>query len=158
MEHSLPHTAFKGRAGARMAAVQALYQIEMLSGEVEDIIEEFITSRLENRFEHHFGNIDRTLFMQLVQGVCAYKASLDESISGVLSEQWRLERLESVMRALMRAATFELRGYTEVAPAIIMNEYIELAKCFYDGKEVAFVNAALDKLSKTSNNEHHEAE
>jgi N utilization substance protein B len=139
----------KGRPAARLAAVQALYQLEQEPTTPQKVVGEFINHRFQGSGEGaHFVNPDKTLFHDIVIGVMERLSDLDAMISATLSEGWRLERLESVIRAILRAAVFELSRDTSVPAPVVINEYIEITKAFCANSEVGFVNASLDALAK----------
>ena len=139
----------KGRPAARLAAVQALYQLEQEPTTPQKVVQEFLNHRLNEIVDGtRFITPDRTLFQDIVTGVMERLADLDSMITSTLSEDWRLERMESVIRAILRAAVFELSRDTAVPVPVVINEYIEITKAFSGGPEVAFVNASLDALAK----------
>ena len=137
------------RRSARLGAVQALYQIEQINQEVESAIEEFISHRFPLLGEEmQYFKPDLDLFKNLVQGVSHNLVSLDTLIEENLSENWRLERLPSVMRAILRAACHELNNESLVPTPVIINEYVEISKEFFQDKEVSFANGILDIIAK----------
>ena len=139
----------KGRSAARLAAVQALYQLEQEPMTPQKVVQDFINHRFkETGSGTHFINPDKILFHDIVIGVMERLGDLDPMITATLSEGWRLERLESVVRAILRAAVFELSRDTSVPAPVVINEYIEITKAFCSGLEVGFVNASLDALAK----------
>ncbi|MCE3231419.1 MAG: nusB [Alphaproteobacteria bacterium] len=143
----------KGRPAARLAAVQALYQLEQEPTTPQKVIQEFLNHRFNEIVDGtRFITPDTTLFQDIVMGVRERLADLDPMIASTLSEDWRLERLESVVRAILRAAVFELSRDTAVPVPVVINEYIEITKAFCTGPEVAFVNASLDALAKVLRN------
>jgi transcription antitermination protein NusB len=139
----------KGRPAARLAAVQALYQLEHEPTTPQKVIGDFLNYRFAEVVDNtQFITPDKTLFQDIVMGVMERMADLDSMISSTLSEDWRLDRIESVVRAILRAAVFELSRDTAVPTPVVINEYIEITKSFCNGSEVAFVNASLDVLAK----------
>lgn len=139
----------KGRPAARLAAVQALYQLEQEPTTPQKVIVEFLNYRFTEVVDNtKFITPDKSLFEDIVIGVMDQMADLDSMISSTLSEDWRIERMESVVRAILRAAVFELSRDTSVPVPVVINEYIEITKSFCTGPEVAFVNASLDALAK----------
>ncbi len=139
----------KGRPAARLAAVQALYQLEQEPTTPQKVVQEFLNHRFNETVDGtRFITPDKTLFQDIVIGVMDRLADLDPMIASTLSEDWRLERMESVVRAILRAAVFELSRDTAVPVPVVINEYIEIAKAFCAGSEIAFVNASLDALAK----------
>ncbi len=139
----------KGRPAARLAAVQALYQLEQEPTTPQKVVQEFLNHRFNEVIDGtRFITPDKTLFQDIVMGAMERLADLDSMITSTLSEDWRLERMESVVRAILRAAVFELSRDTSVPVPVVINEYIEITKSFCTGPEVAFVNASLDALAK----------
>jgi N utilization substance protein B len=139
----------KGRPAARLAAVQALYQLEQEPTTPQKVVLEFLNHRFNEVVDGtKFITPDTTLFQDIVLGVMDRQADLDSMIASTLSQDWRLERMETVVRAILRAAVFELSRDTSVPVPVVINEYIEITKAFCTGPEVSFVNAALDALAK----------
>ena len=137
------------RRAARLASVQALYQMD-LSGEGDKpVIRQFR--------DHHFGHLgeagkieaDEEFFTDIVEGVVANQTEIDSAISGHLSEKWSLKRLDSTLRAIMRAGSYEIIRRPDVPALVIIDEYVTIASDFFEGgKEPGFVNGALEKLAK----------
>lgn len=137
------------RSVARLAGVQALYQIEMSGERVEAVIDEFLTHRIGHEIEGaQYGAADRDYFVALVRGTMERGAEIDGLASGVLGENWTMMRLGALVRALLRAATFELSVRRDVPARVIIDEYVELAGAFFSQREPAFVNGALDRLAR----------
>lgn len=139
-----------GRAAARMAAVQALYQLEIESNTpVEVVLNQFISHRFTQTDEVvQYIKPDMEWFRTLVLGVRACCDSLDEEISNTLTDEWRLERLEAVLRTILRLGAYEICKAVDVPAAVVINEYVSITKAFFDQKEPSFVNASLDKIAK----------
>jgi N utilization substance protein B len=143
------------RSVARLLAVQALYQIELTkieaSGEVgvDAVIAEFVKHRLGQEIEgENYGEADRALFADIVRGVSARQGELDGMISAALSEEWPLHRLETILRAILRAGAYELLGRSDVPPRVVISEYLDVAHAFFAGKEPGMVNGVLDRLAR----------
>jgi transcription antitermination protein NusB len=141
--------ALTARSVARLAAVQALYQMEVSSAGVEHVIREFI----EHRFDRDVDGVklaaaDEGFFAELVRGVVAKQAGVDAAIARRLSEGWRLERLDATVRAILRAGVFELANRPDVPTEVAIDEYVEVAKSFFEGTEPGFVNGALDGVAR----------
>ncbi len=143
------HAPRNERSAARLAATQALYQIEITAGDAEEVITEFIDHRLGVDHETDF-NIahDEDFFKDIVRGVLRHQVEIDGKLAASLASGWTLGRLDSILRALMRAAAYELKGREDVPVKVVIDEYVELAKDFFDGEEPAFVNAVLDRLAR----------
>ncbi|HEY8012927.1 MAG TPA: transcription antitermination factor NusB [Dongiaceae bacterium] len=139
----------KGRSTARLAAVQALYQIELSEGEVDQVIDEFTGHRLGESIEgEKLAKPDAALFGELVRGVVLNRRDLDDMIAAVLTEDWTIERLEILLRCLLRAGAHELADRPDVPARVVISEYVDLADAFYGEKETGLVNGVLDRLAR----------
>ena len=139
----------RARTVARLAAVQALYQMELAGEGVDTVISEFSNHRFDADIEGEpLAEADETYFAEIVRGVVGDQAAIDASVKARLASNWRLERLDSTLRALLRAGAWELRSRLDVPREIVIDEYVELAKAFFDEAEAKFVNAALDGVAR----------
>lgn len=139
------------RRAARLAAVQALYQMDLGGARDQTVVREFR--------DHHFGHADEIgkieadedFFEDLVTGVVARQDDVDAAITAHLSEKWKLNRLDKTLRALMRCASFEIMARPDVPALVVIDEYVSIAADFFEGgKEPGFVNASLDKLARST--------
>jgi N utilization substance protein B len=138
------------RSAARLAAVQALYQIEQGGGSTTEVIEQFLRHRVRDEgAEGEPVKADTTLFSAIVRGVHERAADIDRMLASVLTEGWTLERLEIVLRCMLRAGTYELLARGRMPARAAINEYVELAHAFYSGAEPGMVNGILDRLART---------
>lgn len=143
------HSQFHEKSAARLAAIQALFQIEQAQATADEVIVEFIEHRLgANLIEEKSLKTDRTFFAKLVKGAWDERDTLDPMLEKCLREDWTLERIESVTRAILRAGAFELLHCQDTPIPVIINEYLNLTRSFYGDKEVAFVNGMMDRLAK----------
>jgi N utilization substance protein B len=141
----------RARTVARLAAVQALYQMELAGEGVETVIAEFANHRFDADIEGEpLAEADEAWFADIVRGVVEGQRDIDTAVKARLASNWRLERLDSTLRALLRAGAWELRERPEVPREIVLDEYVELAKAFFDEAEAKFVNAALDGVARDS--------
>ncbi len=139
----------RARTVARLAAVQALYQMELAGEGVETVITEFSNHRFDTDIEGEpLAEADEAYFADVVRGVIAGQKDIDASVKARLASNWRLERLDATLRALLRCGAWELAHKTEVPKEIVIDEYVELAKAFFDEAEAKFVNAALDGVAR----------
>ncbi len=146
-KHAEDHAA--SRRAARLRAIQALFQMEMGGMGARRVIEEFKENRLDGGDDTGVsGQADPKLFEKLVQGVVEYQSGIDDSIRSHLAKNWRLDRLDTTMRALLRAASFELLYFPQKPARAILDEYVDLAGDFFSGPEPGFVNAALEALAR----------
>lgn len=137
-----------GLSAARLLAVQALYQRAVSDQSAIEVLREFLQHRVEEEVEGlKHGAVNRELLGELVEGVAKEEGTLDDMLAAVLDEDWTLERVELLLRVLLRAAIFELSNRLEVPARVVISEYVDLANAFYDGRETAFVNGLLDRLA-----------
>ena len=137
-----------GRSVARLAAVQALYQMEVSGVGSEAVIREFVDHRFDSDMEGQtLAPADVDYFTAIVRGVVERQAEIDRAIIGRLAEGWRLDRLDATARAILRSGAFELIARPEAPTEVVIDEYIEIAKAFFEGPEPGFVNAALDGIA-----------
>ncbi len=147
-----PHEA---RSNSRLAAVQALYQMDIGSADIGDVVAEFRAARLGRTYDGETAEelnddnpADADFFESIVRGVVEKQAELDPAIDKALASGWRLPRLDATLRATLRAGTFEIYGRSDVPPKTVINEYVTVAKAFFDGDEPKVVNAVLDRLAR----------
>jgi N utilization substance protein B len=146
---SKPSARSRSRSAARLAAVQALYQREMEGTAIPTLLHEFHHHRLGATIEGvEYEDAEVDFFDDVVAGVGAREAELDELIAGKLAKDWSLTRLDRPMRQILRAGTYELVARIDVPTGSIISEYVDVAKAFYDKREAAFVNGLLDAVAK----------
>ncbi len=133
------------KSAARLAATQALYQMEMIGTRVDVAIREFVEKRV---LREEAGEFDTELFGEIVRGVNERMGDIDAILGGALDAKWPLERLEKILKAILRAGVSELLQ-SKTDSGIIINDYVNVAHDFFAGKEPALVNAILDKVAKT---------
>ena len=137
------------RSAARLGAVQALYQAELAETAPSIVISEFLDHRLGKELEgERYKAADRTFFGEIVEGVSERGAEIDDVIKAALPGNWPLERLENLVRAILRCGAFELIARPDVPTPVIINEYVDVAHAFFAEGEPAFVNGVLDTVAK----------
>lgn len=141
-----PHS--KLRRAARLAAVQALYQMDVGGTLSTSVVKEFIEHRFGHEGEKGYVATDEEFFADVVEGVVKYQEGIDKSISDNLSAKWSLKRLDLTLRAIMRCAGYEIQRRPDVPALVIIDQYVSIAADFFEGKEPGFVNGALDKMAK----------
>ena len=139
------------RSIARLAAVQALYQLELNRGlGSEAVIREFVRDRLGREIDGElYGEADEELFADIVRGVARDRERVDEAVSAALSEEWPLARLETLLRLILEAGAYELLRRPDIPPRVTMAEYVAIAHAFFSGKEPGLANGVLDRLART---------
>ena len=139
----------KARSAARLAAVQALYQLDMEAPTLAKLLDEFHRHRLGAEIEgDQYAEAEVAFFDDVVQGVAARREEIDGLIAGKLAEGWKLERLDKTMLQVLRAGTFELLARADVPTAAAITEYVDVAHAFFEPREAKFVNGVLDAISK----------
>lgn len=137
------------RGAARLAAVQALYQMDIGGTGVLEIVAEFEAHRLGQEVDGEtYLKADASWFRSIVSGVVRDQRKLDPLIGGALQDDWALSRLDSTVRAILRAGAFELLERKDVPVAVIVTEYVEIAKAFFEDEEPKLVNAVLDRIAR----------
>lgn len=149
-EQKLPFEVIRARrAGARLAAVQALYEMEQTENSAKATILGFMEDRLgigpdENPIEE----ADPEIFKSIVNAVVEHQVAIDTAILARLADGWKLTRLDSTTRALLRAGAAEFIAHQELSAAVILDEYVSLAHDFFDETEAKFVNAVLQNVGR----------
>ena len=139
------------RSAARLAAVQALYQMEMEATPLAKLLHEFHQHRLGATIEDAtYADAEQDFFDDVVSGTDARREEIDGLITDRLAEGWSLNRLDRPMRAILRAGTYELIARPDVPAASVISEYIDVAHAFFDKRETGFVNGLLDAIAKTA--------
>lgn len=137
------------RAGARLAAVQALYKMEQTGESAKAVIREFMEDRLGfGPDEEPIEEADPELFKSVVNAVIGNQSRIDAAILFRLSRGWKLSRLDSTTRAILRAACAELIEHQDLSDAVVLDEYVSLAHDFFESTEANFVNAVLENVAK----------
>ena len=138
------------RGVARLGAVQALYQLDIGQIPLNDVLAEFESFHLKGIAEEgiEFLPADVSYFRMIVKGVFEEQRLIDKSIHEAISGKWTLSRLDAIIRAILRSGTYELLYREDVPPAVILSEYLDITKAFFELKEVHFVNGVLDSVIK----------
>ncbi|MEO0400029.1 MAG: transcription antitermination factor NusB [Pseudomonadota bacterium] len=137
------------RTTARLAAVQALYQMERTGIGVDSVILEFKHHRLGGDIDGVLlHDADDAFFEDAVRGVVRTQTKLDPYLERNLAANWTLKRIDSTARAILRAGLYELTARPDVPANVVINEYVALAKAFFDSDETGFINGVLDKAAR----------
>lgn len=137
------------RGAARLAAVQALYQMDIGGTGVLEVVAEYETHRLGQELDGDtYLKADPSWFRSIVSGVVRDQTKIDPLVRSALQEDWSLSRLDSTLRAILRAGTFEILERKDVPIAVIVTEYVEIARAIFSDEEPRIVNAVLDRLAK----------
>ena len=137
------------RGAARLAAVQALYQMDIAGTGLTDIVAEFESHWLGGEVEgSQYLPAEAAFFRDIVGGVVREQRRMDPIIDDTLSKGWPLKRVEALLRAVLRAGAFELSSRSDVPARVVVAEYVDVAHAFLDKDETGMVNAVLDQLAR----------
>lgn len=172
------------RSAARLAAVQALYQMDVAGTDISDVLEEFQSDYfsgaetggedapaspasetaaksasaigLDQKSDESTDEapvrealFDLGYFEDILTGILKSQSELDPLIDQHLRSGWRLNRIDSTLRAILRAGTYELKSHKKLSVGLIIDEYLHIAHAFFEGDEPKVVNAVLDKVGKS---------
>ncbi len=137
------------RRASRLAAVQALYQMEMGGHGAKAVVREFLDHRIGLEIDGvTLDEADPELFRAIVEGVVDEQVLIDRTIAARLASGWKLDRIDSIVRAILRSGVWELLRERATPAAVVIDEHVELARDFFDGPEPGLVNAILDRVAK----------
>lgn len=137
------------RAAARLAAVQALYQMDVAKKGINEILAEFESHWIGREVEgDQYNPAEIAFFRNILEGVLAEQGEVDVMVDGALQQGWPLRRVEAVLRAILRAGAYELLSRKDVPARVAITEYTDIAGAFFGGEEVGMVNGVLDSLAR----------
>ncbi len=137
------------RSAARLAAVQALYQMDVAHTDLRDVIVEFSVHRLGAELDgDQLQAPDKSFFQNILEGVVKKQLEIDPLINEQLASGWTLSRIDSILRAILRSSVYELLCRSDIPARVIINEYIDIAHAFFEKEEARVVNGVLDHVAK----------
>ena len=137
------------RGAARLAAVQALYQMDIAGTDLKEILAEFESHWIGRELDGaQYLPAEAAFFRDLVSGVLREQRTLDPLVDTALVEGWPLKRIEAILRAVLRAGAYELKHRSDVPARVIVSEYVDIAHAFVDREETGLVNAVLDQIAR----------
>jgi N utilization substance protein B len=137
------------RGAARLAAVQALYQMDIAGAGINDVFAEFESHWIGGEVEgEKYLPAEAAFFRDVVSGVVRDQARLDPLIDDALSQGWPLKRIDAILRAVLRAGAYELEHRKDVPGRVVVSEYVDVANAFVDREETGMVNAVLDQIGR----------
>jgi transcription antitermination protein NusB len=137
------------RGAARLAAVQALYQMDVAGTGLNDILAEFESHWIGREVEGaQYLPAEAAFFRDIVGGVLREQRALDPLIDGALAKSWPLKRVETILRAVLRAGGYELAHRADVPGRVIISEYADIAAAFVEREEIGMINAVLEQLGR----------
>ena len=154
MNDNKPSKPANKRGAARLSAVQALYQMELTGAGLMEIVAEYENLRLGKEIDGDiYLEADHAWFRSTLSGVIELQKTIDPVIHKALPEGWPLRRLEILLRAILRAGVFELVKRKDVPSVVVITEYVDIAKAFFDGDEWRMVNGLLDHIARNINSD-----
>ena len=148
MAHGPAKPRRRPRTASRVAAVQALFQSEQGPENAETVIDQFVRHRLGGFEDGRVPDAEVPLFARIVRSAVRQQDTIDRMIAEALPSDWPLARLDPVLRALLRAGGAELAMADGAPPKVVINEYLDVARGFFDGPEPGLANAVLDRLAR----------
>jgi N utilization substance protein B len=137
------------RAAARLGAVQALYQMDIAGTDVGETLAQFSSRAMGEDFDGgQCGEADYKHLREVVNGVVREQHAIDPIVDRLLDSSWPLHRLDTTVRAILRAAAFELMFMDKVPARVAISEYVDVASAFFDVEEPKFINGVLDRLAR----------
>ncbi len=137
------------RAAARLGAVQALYQMDVSGKGLTDVLAEFESHWLGQEIEgDEYKPAETAFFRDVLSGVLEHQRVIDPMVDDALATGWPLKRIDSVMRAILRAGVYELRSRKDVPARVVIKEYVDVAGGFFGREEAGMINAVLDALAR----------
>jgi N utilization substance protein B len=146
---AMPQRAANQRGAARLAAVQALYQMDLSGATLPEVLAEFETYRLGREVDgEQYRDADAAFFRDIVSGVVRDQRVLDPAVHEALSDDWPLPRIDTTLRAILRSGAYELASRADVPARVVIAEYVDVAKAFFEGEATGMVNGVLDRLAR----------
>lgn len=137
------------RSAARLAAVQALYQMDVGGVTLEETLAQFAAHRLGGEIDDEsYRPADADFFRQIVGGVIAHQFEIDPKVNDALTRGWPMTRVDATLRAILRAGAFELLRRKDIPSRVVITEYVDVAKAFYEDDVPGIVNAVLDVIAR----------
>lgn len=143
------------RGAARLAAVQALYQMDIGRQTLEDTLSQFSAIHLNREIEgEEYLPADTDFFRQILTGVVRAQLEIDPAVDAALKEGWPMGRIDATLRAILRAATFELLRRKDIPSRVVITEYVDVAKAFFEDDVPKMVNGVLDQVARAAGREN----
>ncbi|NRA88032.1 MAG: transcription antitermination factor NusB [Rhizobiales bacterium] len=144
------------RSLSRLAAVLALYQMDIAGTDLGIIVDEFVNAKgpsaisldSDEGMQIDLSSMDTDLFQDILHGMVANQQEIDKKIHEKLNVDWPMARVDTTLRAIFRAGGYEMLKRNDIPPKVIINEYVELSKAFFNGRETNMINAVLDSIAK----------
>ena len=145
----MKNTTLQMKSAARFYVVQALFQMEAINQDLNEIKEEFEIFRIGAELDGiKYNDADKKYFRKILDVAVKNQSQIDKLTDQALVKKWPISKIDPTIRALFRGGVAEL--LLEKTPKnVVINEFVDIAKAFFpEGKETKFVNAILDHISK----------
>jgi N utilization substance protein B len=137
------------RGAARLAAVQALYQMDIAATPLHEILAQFESHWIGREVEgEQYLPAEESFFRDIVNGVVEGQRKLDPLVDQALESSWPLKRVEAILRSVLRAGAWELDKRRDIPARVVVSEYVDVANAFVDRDETGMVNAVLDEVAR----------
>jgi N utilization substance protein B len=137
------------RSAARLAAVQALYQMEVGGAGLDEVVAQFESHWIGQEVEgDQYKPAELALFRQILGGVLADQGAIDRTLDETLAAGWPLRRVEALLRAILRAGLYELKARPDTPARVAIKEYVDIGGAFFEREEAGMINAVLDRLAR----------
>ena len=135
------------KSSSRLISVQILYEME-INGKSFELISKRFSKKYFSEIMSSKNNVmpDKSYIKHIVKGVSLHQKKIDRIINENL-EKWSLPRIDSLARAILRSAVYELLSPNDVPDKVVFNEYIEISKLFFSSEEPSFINGILDTIA-----------
>jgi transcription antitermination protein NusB len=141
----------KARSAARLGAVQTLVQMELGGHGVDEAVRDYLDHTSGAEIDGvTYAEADARMFDSIVRGAVEHQVAVDGALDRCLPEEWPLHRLDSVLRSILRCAAFEILYRADVPARVVMNEYIDVARAFFEGVETGMANGVMDRLARSA--------
>lgn len=141
----------KARSVARLGAVQTLFQMELSEQGADEAIRDYMDHRSGAEIDGvQYAEADRAMFENIVRGAVEHQVAIDGALDKCLLQEWPLHRLDSILRAILRASAYEILMRRDIPARVIMNEYLDVARAFFEDAEPGMANGVMDRLSRAT--------
>jgi N utilization substance protein B len=141
----------KARSVARLGAAQTLFQMELGGQGADEAIRDYLDHRSGAEIDGvQYAEADARMFEDVVRGAVEHQVAIDGALDKCLPEEWPLHRLDSILRAILRCAAFEILIRRDIPARVVMNEYVDVARAFFEGGETRMANGVMDRLARAT--------
>ncbi|MBO6520638.1 MAG: transcription antitermination protein NusB [Rhodospirillales bacterium] len=140
-------------AATRLAAVQAIYELDMIDAPVDDVLASFTAERWKAADEDVREEMARPkpeLLKELVNGTATHGADIEAALLPAMRGERELDDMEKVMQAILRTAVYELLERRSVPAKTVIGAYTSVADAFFDedGQQVKLIAGILNTVAR----------